>query len=99
MKCVKPGGWIQLVEPCANENVSGPDPTAFTVLHQLANMCMKCPNSKDVILSKLKKGGFVNLNIQTVDIVLGKHQHNKELDVRGRKSMKLAVQNMMSIAR
>ncbi|RYP29374.1 hypothetical protein DL767_006760 [Monosporascus sp. MG133] len=98
MGCVKPGGWIQLVEPCASENVSGPDPTAFAVLHQLANMCMQCPNSRDVILSKLKEGGFVNVNIQTCDIVIGKYQDNREMDVRGRKSMRDAVKNMSSIA-
>jgi hypothetical protein len=99
MECVKPGGWIQLVEPAANENVSGPDPTAFTVLHQFADLCMQCPNPRDVILSKLKEGGFINVNIQTSDIVVGKFQDNRELDVRGRKSIQEAVKNMSAIVR
>ncbi|KAL2759318.1 hypothetical protein ACRALDRAFT_1067831 [Sodiomyces alcalophilus JCM 7366] len=99
MGCVKPGGWIQLVEPCASENVSGPDPTAFAVLHQLSKMCMKCPDSRDVILSRLKEGGFVNINVQTADIVVGKYQLDREMDVRGRRSMGDAMRNMMSIAR
>lgn len=99
MGCVKPGGWIQLVEPIANENVSGPDPTAFTVLHRFADVCMQCPNSRDVILSKLKEGGFVNVNVLTLDIVVGKFQNNRELDVRGRKSMREAIKNMSKIAR
>lgn len=99
MGCVKPGGWIQLVEPCAGENVSGPDPVAFHVLHRLAQMCMRCPNPRDVILSALKEGGFVNINVQTEDIVIGKYQPNREMDVQGRKSMRDSVRNMMSIAR
>jgi len=99
MGCVKPGGWIQLVEPIANENVSGPDPTAFIVLHKLADICMKCPNPKDVILSKLKEGGFVNVNIQTLDIVVGKFQDNKELSVRGRKAMRAAMHNMSAMTK
>jgi len=99
MGCVKPGGWIQLVEPIANENVSGPDPTAFIVLHKLADLCMKCPNPKDVILSKLKDGGFVNVNMQALDIVVGKFQENRELSVRGQKAMRAAMQNMSAMTR
>lgn len=99
MECVKPGGWIQLVEPTANENVSGPDPTAFTVLHQFSDLCMQCPNPRDVILLALKEGGFININIQTLDIVVGKFQDNRELDVRGRKSMRGAMKNMSTIVR
>ncbi|KAL7929953.1 S-adenosyl-L-methionine-dependent methyltransferase [Trichoderma chlorosporum] len=93
-RCVKPGGWIQLVEPAANENVSGPGPAAFTTLHQIAHLFMQCPNPKDVILSQLKHIGFININIQTLDIVIGKFQDNRELDVRGRKSMRASFNNM-----
>jgi hypothetical protein len=99
MECVKPGGWIQLVEPIANENISGPDATAFAVLHQLADKCMKCPNAKDVILAKLKQGGFVNVNVHMVDIVIGIFQANKELDVRGRRNMRATMNNMLSITK
>ncbi|KAL7942000.1 S-adenosyl-L-methionine-dependent methyltransferase [Trichoderma barbatum] len=93
-RCVKLGGWIQLVEPAANENVSGPDPSAFKTLHQIANLFMQCPNPKEVILSQLKKIGFVNINVQTLDIVIGKYQDNRELDIRGRKTMRAAYSNM-----
>lgn len=96
MACVKPGGWIQLVEPIAHENVSGPDPLAFITLHRLANICMKSPNPKDAILSKLKEGGFVNVNVQMLDVVIGKFQDNKELDARGRKNMRATIKNMLS---
>jgi hypothetical protein len=98
MGCVKPGGWIQLVEPAANENVSGPDPTAFHILHKFADTCMQSPNPRDIILSKLKDGGFVNINVESMDIVVGKFQTNRELDVRGRKCMRAAVLNMSKIA-
>ncbi|KAF2280364.1 S-adenosyl-L-methionine-dependent methyltransferase [Westerdykella ornata] len=98
MECVKPGGWIQLVEPAANENVSGPDPTAFHVLHKFADKCMQSPDPRDTILSKLKEGGFINVNVETRDIVVGKYQSNRELDVRGRKCMRAAVMNMSAIA-
>ncbi|KAL6695439.1 S-adenosyl-L-methionine-dependent methyltransferase [Trichoderma pleuroticola] len=93
-KCVKPGGWIQFVEPAANENVSGPGPSAFTTLHQIADLFMQCPNPKEVILSQLAKIGFININVQTLDIVIGKFQDNRELDIRGRKSMRAAFNNM-----
>lgn len=93
-KCVKPGGWIQFVEPAANENVSGPGPSAFTALHQIADLFMQCPNPKEVILSQLETIGFVNINVQTLDIVIGKFQGNRELDIRGRKSMRAAFNNM-----
>ncbi|KAL2135479.1 hypothetical protein VTI74DRAFT_8338 [Chaetomium olivicolor] len=97
MACVKPGGWIQLVEPAADDNVSGPDAVGFAVLHRLAGLCMQSPNPKNVILSTLKEGGFVDVNIQTMDIVIGVFQENKELDARGRKSMRASVQNMCQI--
>jgi hypothetical protein len=98
-KCVKPGGWIQLVEPAANENVSGPCPSAFTTLHIVADLFMQCPNPKDFILSQLKKIGFININIRSLDIVIGKYQDNREMDVRGRKSMRAALNNMYTMAR
>ncbi|KAF2092844.1 hypothetical protein NA57DRAFT_69591 [Rhizodiscina lignyota] len=98
MECVRPGGWIQLVEPAANENVSGPDPTAFMVLHRFADKCMQSPNPRDLILSILKEGGFINVNVEGLDLVVGKFQGNRELDVRGRKSMRAAVENMTAIA-
>ncbi|KAH7361345.1 hypothetical protein BKA66DRAFT_471066 [Pyrenochaeta sp. MPI-SDFR-AT-0127] len=98
MECVKPGGWIQLIEPAANENVSGPDPTAFHVLHKFADKCMQSPNPRNIILSELKEGGFANVNVETMDIVVGKFQANRELDVRGRKCMRAAVMNMSAIA-
>ncbi|KAL7905941.1 S-adenosyl-L-methionine-dependent methyltransferase [Trichoderma velutinum] len=93
-QCVKPGGWIQFVEPAANENVSGPGPSAFATLHQIADLFMQCPNPKEVILSQLTKIGFININVQTLDIVIGKFQDNRELDIRGRKSMRAAYNNM-----
>ncbi|KOS22743.1 Demethylmenaquinone methyltransferase [Escovopsis weberi] len=98
MLCVKPGGWIQLVEPAADEMVSGPDPTAFNVLHKLASMYMKTPNPKDVILSTLHEGGFVNINVESADLVIGKFQENKELGIRGRRSMRDAVKNMSGMS-
>ncbi|KAL7811110.1 S-adenosyl-L-methionine-dependent methyltransferase [Trichoderma gracile] len=95
--CVRPGGWIQLVEPAANENVSGPGPSAFTTLHQIASLFMKCPSPKEVILLQLTKLGFVNINVHSVDIVIGKFQDNRELDIRGRKSMRAAFNNIYDI--
>ncbi|KAL6862024.1 S-adenosyl-L-methionine-dependent methyltransferase [Trichoderma novae-zelandiae] len=95
--CVKPGGWIQLVEPAANENVSGPGPSAFTTLHQIANLFMQCPSPKEVILAQLGKLGFININIESLDIVIGKHQNNRELDIRGRKSMRAAFNNIHEV--
>ncbi|CAH0018875.1 unnamed protein product [Clonostachys rhizophaga] len=97
MKCVKPGGWIQLVEPCAGENVSGPDPTWFLLLHQLSNHFMRSAAPRDAILAALKDGGFVNISVESLDIVIGKHQANKEMDARGRRSMQDAVRNMYSM--
>jgi hypothetical protein len=97
--CVRPGGWIQLVEPAANENVSGPGPSAFTTLHQIASRFMKCPSPKEVILSQLTKLGFININVHSVDIVIGKFQDNRELDFRGRKSMRAAFNNMYKMTR
>lgn len=97
-ECVKPGGWIQLIEPAANVNVSGPDPTAFHVLHKFADTCMLSPDPKSIILSTLKERGFVEINTESKDIVVGKYQHNRELDVRGRKCMRAAVENMSKIA-
>ncbi|PTB62211.1 S-adenosyl-L-methionine-dependent methyltransferase [Trichoderma citrinoviride] len=95
--CVKPGGWIQLVEPAANENVSGPGPSAFTTLHKIANLFMQCPSPKETVLSHLTKLGFVNINVHSVDIVIGKFQDNSELDIRGRKSMRAAFNNIHEV--
>lgn len=98
-QCVKPGGWIQFVEPAADENVSGPGPSAFTTLHQIANLFLQCPNPRDVILSQLKNIGFININVHTLDIVIGKFQDNRETDIRGRISMRAAFKNMYSMTR
>ncbi|KAL6895112.1 S-adenosyl-L-methionine-dependent methyltransferase [Trichoderma evansii] len=95
-QCVKPGGWIQFVEPAADENVSGPGPSAFTTLHQIAKLFMQCPNPRDVILSQLKNIGFININVHALDIVIGKFQDNREIDIRGRKSMRAALNNIPS---
>ncbi|KAL7814999.1 S-adenosyl-L-methionine-dependent methyltransferase [Trichoderma aethiopicum] len=97
--CVKPGGWIQLVEPAANENVSGPGPSAFTTLHQIANLFMQCPSPKETVLSQLTKLGFVNINVHSLDIVVGKYQESRELDIRGRKNMRAAFHNMYPMTR
>lgn len=97
--CVKPGGWIQLVEPAANENVSGPGPSAFTTLHQIANLFMQCPSPKETVLSQLTKLGFVNINVHSQDIVVGKYQDSRELDIRGRKNMRAAFHNMYPMTR
>ncbi|KAK4039496.1 S-adenosyl-L-methionine-dependent methyltransferase [Parachaetomium inaequale] len=97
MACVKPGGWIQLVEPAADENVSGPDAVGFAVLHRLAAACTQCPDPRDTILSTLKDGGFINVNIQTMDLVVGVFQENRELDARGRKSMRDARKEVANI--
>nr|A0A1U9YI04.1 RecName: Full=N-methyltransferase verN; AltName: Full=Verticillin biosynthesis cluster protein N [Clonostachys rogersoniana]AQZ42160.1 putative methyltransferase [Gliocladium sp.] len=94
MQCVKPGGWIQLVEPCAGENVSGPEPKWFLLLHKLANQFMRSAVPRDAILAILHEEGFVNINIESLDIVIGKHQRNKEMDARGRRSMRDSVSNM-----
>lgn len=99
MECVKPGGWIQFVEPVANENVSGPGPSAFAILHQLANTFMKSPNPTNVILAKLESAGFINVNIETLDIVVGKYQSNKELDARGRRNMRATINNMLAFTK
>jgi hypothetical protein len=98
MACVKPGGWIQLVEPAAGENVSSPDAVGFAVLHRLVDLWMKSPDPKDAILSTLQEGGFVNVSIQTEDILVGVSQNNRELDARGRKNMGEMLRNMCGIA-
>lgn len=99
MACVKPGGWIQLVEPCAGENISGPGPQWFSILHKLSNLFMASAVPRDTILSILDEAGFVNINIESQDIVIGKHQSDRELDSRGRKSMRDAVTNMYPMTR
>ena len=88
-----------MVEPAANENVSGPGPSAFTTLHKIANLFMQCPSPKETVLSHLTKLGFVNINVHSVDIVIGKFQDNSELDIRGRKSMRAAFNNMYPMTR
>ena len=97
MACVKPGGWIQLVEPAADENVAGPDAAGFAVLHRLAAMFMGSPNPKDSIVTALKEGGFINVGIESLDIVVGVYQTNKELDARGRKNMRAVIRNMIQM--
>lgn len=97
MACVKPGGWIQLVEPAADENVAGPDAAGFAVLHRLAAMFMGSPNPKDAIVAALKEGGFINVGIESLDIVVGVYQSNKELDARGRKNMRAVIRNMIQM--
>lgn len=98
-KCVKPGGWIQFVEPAADENVSGPGPSAFTTLHQIASLFMQCSNPRNIILSQLENVGFVNISVHTLDIVIGKFQNNREMDIRGRKNMRAAFKNMYPMTR
>jgi hypothetical protein len=59
---------------------------------------MKSPDPKDAILSTLQEGGFVNVSIQTKDILVGVAQNSRELDARGRKNMGEMLRNMCAIA-
>lgn len=99
VSCVKPGGWIQFVEPNATTKISDPKATWFMKLHDLAEKVMTNPNVAQKLKSRLEELGMSNIEEEVIDMGTGRLHGNRELGIRGAKNMKAMLDRFMSITR
>jgi gliotoxin biosynthesis N-methyltransferase len=99
VSCVKPGGWIQFVEPDASTKLSESKATWFLKLHNLAEKVMTNPNVAQKLKSRLGELGMSNIQEEVIDMGVGRLHENRELGIRGAKNMKAMLDRFMSVTR
>ncbi|KAJ5509900.1 hypothetical protein LT330_007205 [Penicillium expansum] len=94
LSCVKPGGWIQFVEPDFGTCVSQPKDktTSFQMIHRLTGHVMADNMASTKLAGRLEDAGWVNVDISVRDMVAGNSHLNPALGERGRQNM-LAILN------
>ncbi|OQE22213.1 hypothetical protein PENFLA_c013G08350 [Penicillium flavigenum] len=94
LSCVKPGGWVQFVEPDFGTCVSRPkDKTsAFQMIHQLTGHVMADNMASTKLAGRLEDAGWVNIGVSVRDMMAGNAHPDPALGERGRKNM-LAILN------
>lgn len=90
---LKPGGWIQFVEPNFSEPVSEPaDQTkAFRMIHELTRVTMAdhAPGLK--IAPRLEKAGLTNVKHESIDMIVGLQHPDRELGERSLRNYKEVI--------
>lgn len=78
---VKPGGWIQFVEPDFSTPVSQPaDATrAFRMIHELTRLTMPNYAPGPQLAERLTKLGMVQVEAKVIDMIVGKQHPNVRL--------------------
>lgn len=81
---VKPGGWIQFVEPDFSVPVSSPaDKTkSFQMIHELTRVTMADHAPGKQLAARLEKAGLVNVGVEINDMIVGRQHPNPELGER-----------------
>ncbi|OKL56658.1 hypothetical protein UA08_08291 [Talaromyces atroroseus] len=90
--CVKPGGWMQLVEMDFQTPVSQPIESckAVQAFHKLTSSVVSDPLAATKLADRLSHAGFVNVDYKAVDMLAGSAHPDPELGERG-------LQNLLSI--
>ncbi|OAA63431.1 hypothetical protein SPI_03594 [Niveomyces insectorum RCEF 264] len=89
INCVKPGGWIQLVEMDFKTPVSEPLESCPTArkFHEITSSIVSDPLACTKLAARLKDEGLQDVGFKTVDMIAGKAHPNPELGERGRRNM------------
>ena len=101
LSCVKPGGWVQFVEPDFRTCVSHPEgkTTAFQMIHQLTGHVMADNSASTTLAHRLEDAGFVNVGVSVRDMVAGKSHPDPALGERGRQNMIAILNYFQSVTR
>ncbi|KAF3389517.1 hypothetical protein F1880_003275 [Penicillium rolfsii] len=99
--CVKPGGWIQLVEMDFKTPVSEPIESckAVQAVHNLTSSIVSDPLAATKLASRLSEAGFVNVGFRAVDMIAGSANPDSELGQRGARNMLSILGYFQSVAR
>ncbi|KAF9884284.1 hypothetical protein FE257_001914 [Aspergillus nanangensis] len=93
--CVKPGGWIQLIEGDASERLHDSRAEAFEMFHVFAESNMKSPKIGRFLANYLRDLGMVNIGYEGKDFPVGISQEKPELSMRGCKNISFVVNECM----
>lgn len=101
LSCVKPGGWVQFVEPDFRTCVSSPKgkATAFEMIHRLTGHVMADNAASTKLADRLEQAGFVNVGVDIRDMVAGNAHRNPELGQRGHANMLAIFNYFQSVTR
>lgn len=99
--CVKPGGWIQLVEMDFQTPVSEPieECKAVQTVHKLTSGVVSDPLAATKLAGRLSENGFVNVGYKAVDMVAGSANANPEMGKRGARNMLSVLGFFQSVAK
>lgn len=87
--CMKPGGWIQLVEMDFQTPVSKPIEScpAVQAVHKLTSTVVADPLASTKLAGRLTDEGLVNVGYKAIEMVAGSSHPNPALGERGQKNM------------
>ncbi|KAJ5665113.1 uncharacterized protein N7477_007561 [Penicillium maclennaniae] len=99
--CMKPGGWIQLVEMDFQTPVSKPIEScpAVQAFHKLTSAVVSDPLASTKLADRLKDEGLVNVGYKAIPMVAGSSHPNAELGERGKRNMLSILGFFQSVAK
>lgn len=99
ISCVRPGGYIQIVEPDVTARVSDPRAEAFENMQKISERVMNNPNATPKVLDFFKKSGLVEIGLETFDMVVGDKAPNREAGIQGRKNFGFVMGKYMQVCK
>lgn len=99
IRCVVPGGYIQIVEPDVTARVSDPRAEAFESMQKISEKVMNNPNSTPKVLVFLKEAGMIDIGLETFDMVVGDKHINREAGIQGRKNFCFVMDKYMQVCK
>ncbi|KAJ6101981.1 hypothetical protein N7486_004408 [Penicillium sp. IBT 16267x] len=99
--CVKPGGWIQLVEMDFQTPVSKPIELckAVQTVHKLTSTVVSDPLASTKLAGRLTEEGLVNVGYKAIEMVAGSSHPDPELGERGKRNMLSVLGFFQSVAK
>jgi hypothetical protein len=99
--CVKPGGWIQLVEMDFQTPVSRPIEScpAVQTVHKLTSTVVSDPLASTKLADRLTEEGLVNVGFKAIEMVAGSSHPDPALGERGKRNMLSVLGFFQSVAK
>ncbi|RFU32824.1 hypothetical protein B7463_g3513, partial [Scytalidium lignicola] len=98
--CMKPGGWIQLVEMDFQTPVSEPIELcpAVQTVHKLTSSVVSDPLAATKLAGRLTQEGLVNVGYKTVDMIAGSSNPDPVVGERGLRNMLSVLAYFQSVS-
>jgi hypothetical protein len=99
--CMKPGGWIQLVEMDFQTPVSEPLEScqAVQMVHKLTSSVVSDPLASTKLAGRLTQEGLANVGYKAVDMVAGSANPDPAVGERGARNMLSVLSYFQSVSR